>query len=80
MFHPLYVSKGEGGRKIPQISQLRDKLYETKVPPVRMDIGFQDKETGDVTVVEDTRSSPVSRFPPSMYKRLYEIAYVDVSN
>ena len=78
-FHPMYVSKGEGSRKIPQISHLREKLYKTKVPPVRMEIGYQDKDNGEVTVLKDVRSSPVSRFPPSMYKRLYEVASVDVS-
>lgn len=80
MFHPMYDLKGEGGRKIPQISHLRDKMYETKVPPVKMEIGFQNKASGEVTVLEDVHSSPVSRFPPSTYKCLYEIAYVDVSN
>lgn len=78
-FHPMYVAKGDGGRKIPQISHLRDKLYDDKVPPVEMEIGYQNKENGEITVVEDIRSAPVSRFPPSTYKRLYEIASVDVS-
>ena len=79
MFHPMYVSKGEGGRKIPQISHLREKLSDTKVPPVWMEIGYQNKDDGEVTVVKDVESCPVSRFPPSTYKRLYEVASVDVS-
>ena len=79
MFHPMYVAKGEGGRKIPQISHLREKLYQSKVPPVRMHIGYKNKDTGEVTVAEDVRSSPDARFHPSTYKRLYEIAFVDVS-
>ena len=77
-FHELYVAKGNRGRKIPQFFQLRDKLNEKKVPPINMEIGFKSKEDGEITVV-NAKSSPTSLYPPSNYKRLYEIVSVDVS-
>ena len=44
-----------------------------------MEIGYESKDDGEVTVVKDATSTPISRFPPSTYRRLYEIASVDVS-
>ena len=78
LFHRLYVAKGDGGRKIPQFSQLRNNLYDNMTPTVHMKIAYQSKESGEVTEVDDVTSIPVSRFPPSTYKRLYEIASVNV--
>ena len=78
-FHELYVAKGNRSRKIPQFSHLREQLYHKKVPRVNMEIGYKAKEDGEVTVVKDATSTPVSKFPPCTYRRLYEIASVDVS-
>ena len=79
-FHRLYVAKGDQGRKVPQFPRLREKMYQDdKIPPIHMEIGYQNKENGEIQVVEDARSKPVSRFPPSTYRPLYEIASVDVS-
>ena len=80
MFHRMYLARGDRGRKIPQISHLREKLYKDYVPPVNMDVGFKSKESGEVTVLKDVTSIPVSRFPTSQYQRLYEIASVEVSS
>ena len=44
-----------------------------------MEIGYQSKEDGQISVVKDANKTPVSKFPPCTYKRLYEIASVDVS-
>ena len=63
---------------MPQFGHLRDNLYKKKVPRVDMEIGYQSKEDGEISVVNGT-SNPVSRYPPSTYRRLYEIASVDVS-
>lgn len=79
-FHNLYKVKGEEGRKIPQFSTLRDKLYRDFVPPVKMDIGYECKATGKLTVVKDVEVAPVSRYPPSKFRKIFEIASVDVSN
>ena len=77
MFHALHEARRN--RKIPQFPHLREKLYKTKVPPVKMEIGYQSKEDGQLTVLKDVVSVPVSQYPPSSFKRLYEIASVDVS-
>ena len=78
MFHPLYVAKGDRGRKIPQMAQIRNKLNKKKIPRVGMDVGFKSKETGDITVIEDVTVIPTTRFPPNQYHRLFEIASVPV--
>ena len=79
MFHSLYVARGNSGKKVPQFNHLRNKLNDSKVPPIHMEIGYKSKETGEITVVEDATTNPVSRFPPCNYRRLYEIVSVDVS-
>ena len=78
-FHRLYVARGNRGRKIPQFGTIRNKLYQDKVPKIKMEIGYMSKDTGEVTVVKDVSSTPVSDFPGSSHRRLYEIASVDVS-
>lgn len=78
MFHRMYMAKGNRGRKIPQFEQLRNKLNQTNTPTVHLDLGYQSKEDGEITVVQGATSNPVSQFPPCTYKRLYEIASVDV--
>ena len=79
LFPKLYDAKGDRGRKIPQFCHIRRKLYEQKVPPVKMEIAYKSKETGEVTVVANVTKTPVSRFPANTHRRLYEIASVDVS-
>ena len=76
LFHQLHLSRG--GRKVPQFPIIREKLYERRVPKVHLELGYQSKQDGEITVVKDATSAPVSRFPRSSYKRLYEIASVDV--
>ena len=78
-FHRMYVSKGDRGRKIPQFQALREKIYKEEIPTVKMEVAFKSKDDGEVTILEDVSSIPVSMFPPSGYRRLYEIASVDVS-
>lgn len=79
MFHRMYVMKGDRGKKIPQFQSLRDKMYMEDIPVVKMEVAFQSKEDGEVTILEEVISIPISKFPPSGYNRLYEIASVDVS-
>ena len=78
MFHRLYLAKGNFGRKVPQFQTLRAKMYMNRTPPVQMEIGYQCKETGEISVVKEATSTPVARFPPCTYRRLYEIGSVDV--
>lgn len=79
-FHRLYLAKGNNGPKIPQFAQIRNKMSEEKVPKINMKFGYQCKETGEITTVDDATKTPVSQFPPCSYKRLYEIASVNVSS
>ena len=80
-FYKLYSAKAAQGvkRKIPKLPQLRKKMYDDYTPEVKMEIGYISKATGEVEVVKDVQSTPVSRYPPSTHRRIYEIAYVDVS-
>ena len=80
LFHQMYEAKAGRGRKIPQYCQVRRKMYKDLVPKVKMEIAYQDKETGEFTIVEDVNTTPVGRFPANTHRRIYEIASVDVSN
>ena len=44
-----------------------------------MEIGYKDKETDEVTVIENTTVTPKSRFPQNTFEKMYEIATVKVS-
>ena len=80
-FYQLYSVKTAQGikRKIPKLPSLRKKVYDDNVPDVKLTIGYECKETGEIQVVQDVESTPVSRFPPSTHRRVFEIAHVDVS-
>ena len=80
-FFALYSLKTQQGvtRKIPQFQHLRRNLYKKNVPKVTMEIGYECKANGEIMVVEDIESTPISKFPPSTHRRLYEIASVKVS-
>lgn len=80
-FEKLYDAKRDERitKKTPQFSSIRKKLYIENLPKIKMQLAYQHKTTEELTIVEDVESTPVSRFPPSQYRRLYEIASVDVS-
>ena len=80
--HKLNCAKNREGisTKIPQFTSIRRKLYDTKVPEIHMEIGYLDKETNEIIKLHDVQQTPTSRFPASRYQKLFEIAYVDVSN
>ena len=81
-FHKLFMTKNAQGvtRKTPSFIHLRRLLYRDYVPPVHMEIGYLEKETGDVTVMEDTPITPKNRFPPHRYQKLWDIAHVKVTS
>lgn len=54
-------------------------MYVEYTPDVHLELGYKNKETGAVTVVEDT-ITPKSRFPPHEYEKIYETATVKVIN
>lgn len=65
-------------KKIPQFPSLRNKLYDKLAPDIFLEIAYQNKESGDVIILKDLKSTPVRRFLPNEYIKLYEIATIPV--
>lgn len=65
-------------RKIPMFSQIRQTLKKKNVPPISMEVAYQEKKTGKISIVKDTNITPVSMYPPSKYCKVYEQATVKV--
>ena len=65
-------------RKVPQFVQLRRKFNNVHVPEIKMEFGYRNKETGEITVVKNRLTTPINEFPPSTYKMVYEIAKIEV--
>ena len=80
-FHRLFNTKKiqRISRKTPSFTHLRKQLYKDYVPPIRMDIAYMDKETGELTIVEDTPTTPKKQFPSNRFKKMWEIAHVKVT-
>ena len=66
-------------KKIPQFRSVRESLHRDNVPRIRLEVAYECKETGDIIILRDLESTPVNRFPPSQFQKLYETARVDVS-
>ena len=66
-------------RRIPQFRSIRKKIYKENVPDIFIEVAYQHKETGDIIILQDLDKTPVNRFPPSIYKKLYETVRVNVS-
>ena len=77
--HLLYVSKERQKikRKVPQFTQIRKKMYDDHSPKVEMQVAFKEKTTGNITVVNDSKT-PLGNYPATQFKKIYEIASVDV--
>lgn len=65
--------------KVPQFVHIRNQMYDTMCPPVQLDFAYEDKESGEVIVIENVEKTPVAMFPPSKFTKLYEIGRVKVS-
>ena len=80
-FHEMFKMKEEENvkRKVPLFSQMRRVLHQKHVPEISLEIGYQHRETGEITIVQDTRHTPTSTYPPHLYQKLYEQATVKVS-
>lgn len=78
-FHQVFEAKAREGitSKTPRFTHIRRCLINKNVPPIHMEVGFKNKNTGEVTVVKE-ESIPRSRFPPQEYEKTYEIASVKV--
>ena len=66
--------------KFPQFPTLRKKLYDDYLPPIKLEVVYEHKQTGDVIVLRDLDSAPVNRFKPSEFTKLYETVTVKVKN
>ena len=67
-------------KKIPQFRTVRENLYKQRSPEILLDVAYECKETGDVVILRDLESTPMKRFPPNEFIKLYEIARVKVRN
>lgn len=73
-----FKQKSKITRKIPQFVTVRRRLHNKHVPRISLQIAYKHKETGEITVVEDSTTTPSSKFPPNEYIKLYEQATVQV--
>ena len=78
-FYRLMIAKNQQRIKknVPQFAHLRRKLYAT-LPKIQLEIGYVHKETGVHTTVR-TEVTPKAQYPPNIFQKVYEIAYVKVS-
>ena len=79
-FPKLFDTKKAQGisRKTPSFIHIRRQMHKDCVPPIHMDIAYQDKDTGEVTIVEDTPITPKKQYPSPRFQKMWEIAYVKV--
>lgn len=80
-FHKLFQTKAAQGvrRKTPDFTQIRRRLYIEYVPPIKMDICYEDRENGALSIIQDTLVTPKSQFPPHRFTKVWEIGKVEVS-
>ena len=64
-------------RNVPKFQWQRRKLHKQEVPPITLKTAFMHKETKEVTVVEGDKT-PLRRFNPRIYTKLYEVATMEV--
>ena len=78
-FPKLYRAKVNDNvyQDIPQFTSQRRRLYNNHVPPVKLEIGYENKGTKERVVVKGSKT-PVSRFNPREFDKLYEVATVEV--
>lgn len=66
-------------KKIPQFKSIRRNIHKNLLPPIQLNIGYRDRSTGELTVVKDT-VTPLKRFSPTKYEKLYEIGFVNIED
>lgn len=76
-FHRLSEAHGNQRKKTPQFNSIRRKINMELVPKVDLQIGFKNRDTGEIQVVHDT-VTPVKNFSPAKYEKVYEIASIKV--
>lgn len=53
-------------------------MHRDLLPPIDIEIGYKDKTSGEISVVNDS-ITPLKRFPEGQFEKLYEIGTVKVS-
>ena len=78
-FPKMYRAKLDGNvhKPIPQFHCKRAKLFKNNVTPIKLEIAYLNKNTNNVEIVEGAKT-PMSRFNPRQYEKLYEVATVQV--
>ena len=66
-------------KNVPTFVHLRRQFNKNYVPPVKMDFGYIDKDTGELKVVEDSAITPKTEFPSTRYQKMWEIGHVKVT-
>ena len=64
-------------KPIPKLRSQRKKIKKENVPKITLKIGYVDKETDEIFIVKDEKT-PIKRFGPGQYKKLFEVATVQV--
>lgn len=64
-------------KKVPQFQSIRNNLHIENVPEIKMKVAFENKITGEIETLTDLKSIP--RYSPQTYKKLYEMATVEVN-
>lgn len=64
-------------KPIPQFPSQRKKLIKQHVPNINLKIGYLNKDTNEEIEVEGDKT-PVSKFNPQKFQKLYEVATVEV--
>ena len=79
-FHKLFTVKKiqKVTRKTPDFVHIRRRLYLDYVPPIKMDLGYRNKEIGEISVLENTLVTPKSQFPRHQFDKIFEIGHVEV--
>ena len=68
-----------GNRRTAQFKTIRKKLYDgSTIPEVKMEIGYRNKRTGELELV-NCSVTPVKNYSPANYEKIFEIASVKVS-
>ena len=66
-------------KRVPKFQSQRRRLFKDNLPKIKLEIGYMNKETREIVVVESDKT-PVSRFSPHEYEKLYEVASVEVKS
>lgn len=75
-FHKLQSSLNK--KKTPQFKSIRRQMHKDLVPEIELEIAYKEKSSGEVIIIMDT-VTPLKRFSPAKFEKLYEIGTVKVN-